>query len=35
MHGDEPEFVQYNKQPSKKLSSMIKHQNVKERFPNW
>ena len=34
MHGDEHEFVQYNKQPCKKLASMIKHQNVKEIFPN-
>ena len=29
MHGDEHEFVQFNKQPSRKLVSMTKHQNVK------
>ena len=29
MHGDESQFLQFNKQPNKKLPSMMKHQNVK------
>ena len=28
MHGDEHEFIQFNKQPSKKLVLMTKHQNA-------
>jgi hypothetical protein len=34
MHGDEQEFLQFNKQPGKKLFAMVKHQNVKALLDN-
>ena len=34
MHADEHEFVQFNKQPNKKLFAMTKHQNVKALLDN-
>ena len=34
MHGDESEFVQFNKQPLRKLFYMMKHQNVKALLEN-